>query len=40
LRDIEQTLVALGVEFQFEGQIGVGLRINSRKRGASTPSSD
>ncbi|KQY97171.1 XRE family transcriptional regulator [Pseudolabrys sp. Root1462] len=27
LRDIEQTLIALGVEFQFEGQIGVGVRI-------------
>ena len=27
LRDVEQTLIALGVEFQFEGSIGVGVRI-------------
>ena len=40
LRDIEQALIALGVEFQFEGQIGVGLRVNSQKRNASAPSSD
>jgi transcriptional regulator with XRE-family HTH domain len=28
LRDIEQTLVALGIEFQFEGPTGVGIRAN------------
>ena len=33
LRDIEQALVGLGIEFQFEGQVGVGLRIKSPKRG-------
>jgi ribosome-binding protein aMBF1 (putative translation factor) len=27
LRDIEQTLVSLGVEFQFDGAIGVGIRV-------------
>jgi len=26
LRDIELTLVSLGIEFQFEGSIGVGIR--------------
>ena len=26
LRDIEQTLIALGIEFQFEGAKGVGVR--------------
>ena len=26
LRDIEQTLTALGIEFQFDGSIGVGIR--------------
>jgi ribosome-binding protein aMBF1 (putative translation factor) len=30
LRDIEQTLVALGIEFQFEGTKGVGIRMRSR----------
>jgi transcriptional regulator with XRE-family HTH domain len=25
LRDIEQTLISLGVEFQFEGPVGVGI---------------
>ena len=27
LRDIERTLVSLGVEFQFDGAIGVGIRV-------------
>ena len=26
LRDVEQTLTALGIEFQFEGSVGVGVR--------------
>jgi ribosome-binding protein aMBF1 (putative translation factor) len=32
LRDIEQTLVSLGVEFQFEGSTGVGVRVGSNER--------
>jgi transcriptional regulator with XRE-family HTH domain len=31
LRDIERTLAALGVEFQFEGSIGVGIRCKSAR---------
>ena len=30
LRDVEQTLAALGIEFQFEGHTGVGVRIRPR----------
>jgi ribosome-binding protein aMBF1 (putative translation factor) len=33
LRDIEQTLVSLGVEFQFEGATGVGLRVHAHASG-------
>jgi transcriptional regulator with XRE-family HTH domain len=40
LRDIQRVLEGRGIEFQFEGQIGVGLRVNSQKRNASAPSSD
>ena len=40
LRDIQRVLEERGIEFQFEDQIGVGLRVNSRKRGAGAPSSD
>lgn len=29
LRDIEQALFALGIEFQFEGTKGVGIRLRS-----------
>lgn len=35
LRDIEQTLTALGIEFLFEGAKGVGVRLRS---GVNTPS--
>jgi len=34
LRDVEQTLTALGIEFQFEGSIGVGVRAS---RAAAAP---
>jgi predicted transcriptional regulator len=40
LRDIRRVFEENGIDFQFEGQIGVGLRINSRKRGAIASSSD
>jgi ribosome-binding protein aMBF1 (putative translation factor) len=33
LRDIEQTLVSLGVEFQFEGAKGVGVRVRPHASG-------
>lgn len=33
LRDIQRVLEDRGIEFQFEGQVGVGLRIKSPKRG-------
>jgi ribosome-binding protein aMBF1 (putative translation factor) len=33
LRDIEQTLVSLGVEFQFEGAKGVGIRVRPHASG-------
>ena len=33
LRDIEQTLVSLGVEFQFDGTIGVGIRVRPNTSG-------
>jgi transcriptional regulator with XRE-family HTH domain len=33
LRDIEQTLVSLGVEFQFDGTIGVGIRVRPNASG-------
>jgi transcriptional regulator with XRE-family HTH domain len=33
LRDIEQTLVSLGVEFQFDGMIGVGIRVRPNASG-------
>jgi ribosome-binding protein aMBF1 (putative translation factor) len=32
LRDIEETLVSLGVEFQFEGAKGVGIRVRANRR--------
>jgi hypothetical protein len=40
LKDIQRALEVRGIEFQFEGQIGVGLRVNSQKKGASTASFD
>jgi ribosome-binding protein aMBF1 (putative translation factor) len=33
MRDIEQTLVSLGVEFQFDGTIGVGVRVRPNASG-------
>lgn len=33
LRDIQRVLEERGIEFQFEGQIGVGLRMKTPKRG-------
>lgn len=32
LRDIEQTLVELGIEFQFDGAKGVGIRMQQTKK--------
>ena len=39
LRDIQRVLEERGIKFEFEGQIGVGLRINSSKREEGPPSS-
>jgi ribosome-binding protein aMBF1 (putative translation factor) len=33
MRDIEATLTSLGIEFQFEGSQGVGVRIHPKGRG-------
>jgi ribosome-binding protein aMBF1 (putative translation factor) len=38
LRDIEQTLVSLGVEFQFDGMIGVGIRVRPNASGRADSS--
>jgi DNA-binding XRE family transcriptional regulator len=35
LRDIEATLVSFGIEFQFDGTIGVGIRVRPDASGSA-----
>ena len=31
LRDLQEALVGLGIEFQFDGSVGVGIRVKSER---------